>query len=595
MERLEPFIDATTKGPSCPQICRNVAAFCPEMVSEDCLTLNIWTPVRELSQVSSARLPVLVYIHGGSFEHGSGSLLALNGTYLATRLQAIVVTFNYRLFILGFPGMSIESRLPTNPGIMDQKLALFWIHQRISQFGGDPEQMTLMGQSAGASSAIVHLSQEPTSTWFRRGILFSVPAVPFQSPTQGKQGFTDFSRFLNCSSFDHHEQRTCMNRYSMRDLLDSYERFGESTKQGQMNYDPWLKPVVDGFEIESYPYDALEQVKGKEIIVGTLANEMSRIVEGLVPSMAPDSATTLFSNALFGSAMRPALQRQYQWKTKSPRDVLTDMLSDSLFICPTHRSSILSSQSNRVYEYYWQLPWSGGNTDVLGRICGEKVCHTTDLVYVFNPAASKIDESVADQFRARLKSFVEGNGPNVDVGEVWEPIFTNQGVLLIGQQVKFENHPKSKDCEIWNQNGYVYQPAYRIPPSPTFDGIDSKWILSVLVVFLSILGIQLLMLIWTRYARQVLFVSIQNLQEKRSQELLVEKSDEYIRLMAQILDIRPTPVQVIVNGLDFFANSNQKHILKDIRATFAPQTMTAILGPSGSGKTTLLSLVFLID
>jgi carboxylesterase type B len=594
MERMEPFTDATTKGPSCPQICRNVAAFCPEIISEDCLTLNIWTPLSDVIQLTRTQLPVLVFIHGGSFEHGSGSLLAFNGTYLATRLQAVIVTFNYRVSLLGFPGFSMDSRLPINPGIADQKLALSWVHQRISQFGGNPQQMTLMGQSAGASAAIVHLSQEPTTKWFQRGILFSVPAVPFQSSSQGRKSFQDFAHFLQCLSTDRMEQRACLDRFSMRDLLDSYERFVQVANRGQTNYDPWLKPVVDGFEIESYPLDALERLKGKEIIVGTTADEMSRIVDNLVPPKAPESATVLFSNALFGNALRPTLEVQYHWRSNTSREVLTTMLSDSLFICPVHRSSILAAQHNFIYEYFWEMPWVGGRTDVLGRICGQKACHTTDLVYFFNQAASFEQESVADGFRMRLKSFIEGNGPHSLGGQAWRPITTVQSTLVVGQTTRLISHPRSDHCELWNQKGYLYQPTYHVPPSPTFDGIDSKWILSVLVVFLSVLGIQLLLLIRTRFARQVLFVSIRNIQEKRSNEMFSEKSDDYIRLMAQILDIRPTPVQVTVNGLDYFANSNQKHILKDIHAMFAPKTMTAILGPSGSGKTTLLSLV-LVD
>jgi para-nitrobenzyl esterase len=587
----DSLIDATRKGPSCPQICRNVAAFCPETIDENCLNLNIWTPFTNISILPERSLPVLVYIHGGSFENGSGSIGVFNGTFLANSLNAIIVTFNYRLSIFGFPGDSLDSRLPINPGILDQRLALSWIHTHIQYFGGDISKMTLMGQSAGASSVLLHLAQEPTQAWFQRGIVFSVPAVPFQTSLQGKKKFRGFVDHMNCTRTPGFDSKSCLNRFSTRDIIDNYEEYQKSRQQGKMRFDNWLQPVVDGFEIGSYPLDALQKLSNKDIIIGTLSNETSRIVERVVPEMAPESATIILSNAIFGNQLRPKLEDIYQWRAKSTRNSMIHMLSDFLFVCPTHRSSKLASERNQVFEYFWELPWSGGSSDVLGKICGKEACHTTDTVYFFNQAADTTDEQIAASFRNRIRSFIENGSPNVPDQSQWTAMTKNNtDVYIVSKDSSVSNHPRTLFCDIWDSNGYVYEDNYEIPPSPTFDGIDSKWILSVLIVFLSINGFQILLLISSRFSRKVLFVNIKILQAQE------KRSSEYLKMMGKLLDVTPIPVRLRVSQLDFYAKTKEdtpKHILQNISAAFEPYSMTAVMGPSGSGKTTLLSLVFL--
>ena len=121
-------------------------------VSEDCLYLNIWTPRVD----ASANLPVIVYIHGGSFREGSGAVDVYKGSNLAAK-QVVVITINYRLGVFGFlahPELTAESEHHSsgNYGLLDQIAALRWVHANIAQFGGDPHNVTIWGQSAGAFS-----------------------------------------------------------------------------------------------------------------------------------------------------------------------------------------------------------------------------------------------------------------------------------------------------------------------------------------------------------------------------------------------------------------------------------------------------------
>jgi carboxylesterase type B len=179
--------DATVDGPGCPQNCTEPAGVCPPSTSEDCLLLNIFTP---LGASSTSSLPVLVFLHGGAFRDGFGGGELYNGSFLAagTRDPAIVVPVTYRLGAFGFlygTGSEVPSGDdPTgNFGIQDQRAALAWVRAHIAPFGGDPSRVTLWGQSAGAMSVATHLISPGSQGLFAGAVLDSEPfSLPFRSP-----------------------------------------------------------------------------------------------------------------------------------------------------------------------------------------------------------------------------------------------------------------------------------------------------------------------------------------------------------------------------------------------------------------------------
>jgi len=140
-----------------------------DKMDENAFALNIWTVDSE------GKKPVLVFIHGGGFANGSGTTPLYNGKYLAAK-GIVVVTINYRLGVLGFMPVMLDGKLSVNLGFYDQQCALKWIRQNISAFGGDAENITLMGQSAGGLSASMHMMNEESSKQFDKLILCSTSA-----------------------------------------------------------------------------------------------------------------------------------------------------------------------------------------------------------------------------------------------------------------------------------------------------------------------------------------------------------------------------------------------------------------------------------
>jgi len=177
--------DASAFGPVCPQPPVDWAGHDLDRQSEDCLTLNIWTP----NLANSARLPVMVWFHGGGYTNGSGSQATYEGTKLGRR-GVVIVTVNYRLGALGFlatPALSVESPLHTsgNYGLLDQIAALKWVRANIARFGGNPNNVTIFGQSAGGGSAMLLTVSPLARGLFQKAIFESGAALNLPSAAKG--------------------------------------------------------------------------------------------------------------------------------------------------------------------------------------------------------------------------------------------------------------------------------------------------------------------------------------------------------------------------------------------------------------------------
>ncbi|OXB52677.1 hypothetical protein ASZ78_007408, partial [Callipepla squamata] len=171
-----------------------------ERMSEDCLYLNVWTPERR-----PRGAPVLVWIYGGGFYSGAVSLDVYDGRFLAASEQAVVVSMNYRVGSLGFLALPGRADAPGNVGLLDQRLALRWIRENVRVFGGDPEMVTLFGESAGAASVGLHLLSPGSRGLFRRAVLQSgSPNGPWVTvgAAEGRRRAAMLGRAVGCRGGD---------------------------------------------------------------------------------------------------------------------------------------------------------------------------------------------------------------------------------------------------------------------------------------------------------------------------------------------------------------------------------------------------------
>ena len=202
-------LDGTQYGPDCWQV-RDVHNVCTNPMSEDCLTLNIFTPAGQLSR--KKLLPVMVWLHGGAFQQGGSNRPEYQGKALVER-DLIVVSVNYRLGALGFLVSSADG-LYGNFGLMDQRAALDFISTNIQHFGGDPNQVTLFGESAGAVMIGLHLMMEGAGTLFHRVIMQSFPmGYTFRTPTVADFIGDALKRAVDCRDLG------CLRTERVEDLI----------------------------------------------------------------------------------------------------------------------------------------------------------------------------------------------------------------------------------------------------------------------------------------------------------------------------------------------------------------------------------------
>jgi carboxylesterase type B len=177
VERWDGVLQATKWPPFCVQPSMTLASKSSpvhpltQMMSEDCLYLNIWTPSLKFNK--NHKRPVMVWIHGGAFQYGGISVDENDGSALALAGDVVVVTMNYRISAFGFLNANNPQNGPNNVGLLDQRAALEWVHNNIKQFGGDPQQVTLFGESAGGHSVGLHMISPGSQPFFKRAIMQS--------------------------------------------------------------------------------------------------------------------------------------------------------------------------------------------------------------------------------------------------------------------------------------------------------------------------------------------------------------------------------------------------------------------------------------
>lgn len=462
-------LDGTVPGPAAPQNPEMPAppGRKPRTWSEtDCLNLNIWTP-----EAGGSGLPVMVWVHGGAYVSGSGSDAMYDGGSLAGATGAVVVTINYRLGALGFLHLAEllgpEYADSSNVALLDVLEALRWVRRNIAAFGGDPDNVTLFGESAGAAAVGTLLGMPASQGLFRRAIMQSGTAERYRSAEDSSR----ISReFLSLCGLDPSKPRDLLTLPVER-LLKAQEelvqRFGAETFAVPLPF----QPTTGTPSLPVPPLEAVRRGLSSEVdlLIGTNLNEGSVAVEmrpknPSEPSHAERAAAVLADagaqgrEAEYARALASALGAE-----PSGKQLLEAAISDAVYRQPSNRlldARQGSAGNNYSYLFTWHSPAMGGK---LG------ACHALDIPFVFRQLASPEAEfltrgtaprNLSDMMSTAWAGFALGGRPAAPGLPVWPEYWPGRGTMVLDEQPRIEADPRGKLREFW-------APGLGTAPTPT--------------------------------------------------------------------------------------------------------------------------------
>jgi para-nitrobenzyl esterase len=397
--------------------------------SEDCLSLNVY---RRTAGDPFVRRPVMVWIHGGSFVIGAGS--AYDPRRLVEANDIVVVTINYRLGLFGFlalPALSRESPdgLSGDYGLMDQQAALRWVRENIAGFGGDPEHVTIQGQSAGGASVCAQLTSPPAAGLFSQAIIESASCASLPLAAAEAQG-PAVAGALQCT--DSSQAATCLRNLPAAQLAAASLTgiFGPVVGGGFLPSAPQavvasgaqahVPVLVGGVSDEMRGFDAAEYPIDPMRYPGALATHF--------PNIPTDAITALYPLEAYPEAYL----------------ALTATLSDSgaylggaLGGCVTATLADELSASTTTYAYELDDPnfvWAPGASPVpLPR----GASHSSDLAYLFDPVDFVLSvpfdaaqTALAEQMVQAWGAFIRGADPKTATVPDWQPYDTGLRRML---------------------------------------------------------------------------------------------------------------------------------------------------------------------
>jgi len=428
----------------------------PSPQSEDCLYLNIWSP-----GLDDARRPVMFWIHGGGFTQGSGSAKIFHGDVLAERGNVVVVSINYRLGALGFLNLNkvTDGRIPStgNEGLLDQVAGLEWVRDNISRFGGDPDNVTIFGESAGGMSVGSLLGLPRAKGLFHKAIPQSGASntgLPLDTAVKVAEIFIDA---LGLVPADIEGLRSVSKEKIVNTQMQLMMQSADPSSG--INVSMTTQPVIDGDILPEMPIEAVRNgsADGVSVMVGATRDEwkLFSMLDPGVASMDEAGLIQRFEGKIPEDRVQ-ALIKAYQDAAEKQGSeisfggIFDAIQTDKMFGQPAIRlAEVCRDRKQPVYSYLftWESPLSGGR---LG------ACHSLEQGFLFGKLDDKFSgsgpeaQALAEKIQDAWIAFARTGNPSCDSLGEWPAYGEKRETMLLDETCTVEEDPKGGVRQTWD-------------------------------------------------------------------------------------------------------------------------------------------------
>ncbi|XP_028635124.1 acylcarnitine hydrolase-like isoform X1 [Grammomys surdaster] len=424
----------------------------PVSMSEDCLYLNIYTPAHAHE---GSNLPVMVWIHGGGLAAGMASMY--DGSLLAAIEDLVVVTIQYRLGVLGFFSTG-DQHARGNWGYLDQVAALHWIRQSIVHFGGNPDRVTIFGESAGGTSVSTHVVSPMSQGLFRGAIMESgVALLPYLIADTSEMFSTTVAKLSGCEVMDSETLVHCLRGKSEAEIL-------AINKVIQM-----IPAVVDGEFLPRHPKELLASENFHRVpsIIGVNNNEFGWVIPMVMGStikeITRENLQAVLKNTTAQMMLPPEcsdlLMEEYMGDTEDAQTLqaqFTEMMEDFMFVIPALQVAHFQRSHTPVYLYEFQHQITSLK-DI--RPPHVKADHGDEVPFVFGYFfwEMKCDFTEEEKLLSRRMmkywaNFARHGNPNSEGLPHWPVLDQDEQYLQLNTQPTVSKALKARRLQFWTKN-----------------------------------------------------------------------------------------------------------------------------------------------
>jgi para-nitrobenzyl esterase len=441
--------DATAFGPTVPKgdYPPQYAQLFPEVVipGDDCLNLNVWTP-----DINAAGLPVLVWIHGGSFMNGSGSVGAYDGTAFA-RDGVVCVSINYRLAAEGFLFLGDGT---ANLGLLDQLAALRWVQDNISAFGGDAARVTVAGESAGAMSVTTLLSMPLAEGLFAQAIAQSGAAAHTLTKDEGRMVGGYLAEALGVLPDRESVKAVPLDKFvqAASDLVVEVQTAPDPARWGQLALSllPFA-PTIDGSVLPTAPLASIAAGQGGNVplLIGSNRDEARLFLVAAATIDLIDDATLAAAASAYGLSGDGLAVYRANRPGAHAGDILAAVITDWFFGIPPIRvaEARAASGASNTWMYRFDRPEPHHNH-------GFGACHAAEIPFVFDTTArtevhpligDTPSQAVADRSHRIWVDFITNTDPG---WATYDPASRTTGLLT--ENIDPIDDPAADERVLWD-------------------------------------------------------------------------------------------------------------------------------------------------